>query len=151
MFGRPYRITQHTLEQTGEQIIWKAAHDAYRKKSFQASVGRDVVWTKKDRRFDIIDRVTAKVPIQMELFFHCHPSCHVKKTAGGFSITREDITLVLEHDPKFSGELFFGSDDPLAGWYSEKFNRLVPCFTICLQAKNVQTHVGSTIIHLTVG
>jgi hypothetical protein len=148
MFGRPYRITQHSLEQTGEQIIWKAGHDAYRKKSFQASVGREVVWTKKDRWFDIIDRVTAKVPVQMELFFHCHPSCHVEKTAGGFVITREDITLGLAYDPKFYGHLFFGSDDPVRGWYSERFNHLVPCFTICLQAKGVQTHTGSTSIQI---
>ncbi|WP_245531947.1 alginate lyase family protein [Desulfobacter postgatei] len=148
MFGKPYEITKNTLKKTDSHITWNASHDAYLRKSPFTEIGREVVWRKQDQKFTITDNVNAKSLSPIELFFHFHPDCLVEKENGSVFITRGNIKISLEHDPLFNADLFFGSDDPLFGWYSPEFNKISPCFTIRLQGICSKNFKCTTTIHI---
>ncbi len=148
MFGKPYRITENTLQKDDDHITWKAGHDAYLKKTPFAKIEREVEWRKQDKEFKITDCVNARDQSLIELFFHFHPDCSVEGINNGFVITRGNIKIRLKSDTLLTSEIFFGSDDPLFGWYSPEFNKIAPCFTIRLKGMCDKNFKCTNIIHI---
>ena len=130
MFGKPYHITEHTLEQKGGREIWSAAHDAYARRKPHAHLRRQVLWDHREQTFTIEDRVRSSEEILMELFFHFHPDCCVKQQDGEIVIRRGGVAIKISLDHRENVKIFKGSKKPLAGWYSHKFNQLMACATL---------------------
>lgn len=150
MFGRPYAITNHELIQENDITIWKASHDAYQHTKNPVFLKREISVEWKSSRIFLTDSITiptnSKCPV--ELFFHLHPDCSVEISGNAATIHNQDITLVLNFDPRLKLKLFKGSEEPLAGWYSQAFNHLVECFTLVAAGNLFESGVIQTEIEI---
>ncbi len=107
MFGRPYRITEHSLEKKDGKVFWKAGHDAYMK--FPTPVGhvRQVEVDFNESKIEIIDALTADRSYLAELFLHFHPECAIILKGATATIKRRDVSLEISfysHDMGIQGE-----------------------------------------------
>ncbi|MBF0235894.1 MAG: heparinase II/III-family protein, partial [Desulfamplus sp.] len=131
MFGKPYRITEHALETREDCVIWSAAHDAYARRKPHASVRRQVTWIPGKQTFTIEDEIGSSENVLVERFFHFHPECRVVRQDSGIEIHRGDVVIKMEWEgDKEDFEIFKGSKEPLAGWFSPAFNQLMECVTV---------------------
>ena len=130
MFGKPYTITENLLEETNGRLIWTAGHNAYQNKSPFAKVQRKVSWDKSRWVFTISDSIEARENCFAELFFHCHPECDVTMNDNRLTIARGEIEIDLFVEAAMGVQVLQGSHDPMAGWYSPRFNEIRECSTI---------------------
>ncbi|MEA2061893.1 MAG: alginate lyase family protein, partial [Thermodesulfobacteriota bacterium] len=132
MFGKPYQITENLLEKADGKVCWRAGHNAYMKKSPFASVDRKTVWENENQVFRILDSVKGREQFFAELFFHFHPECRVKEKENGFEIAREGVEVFLETDAAMESDLLYGSTEPICGWYSPEFNKIMKSLSVRL-------------------
>lgn len=145
MFGKPYKLTEHTLESIDDRIItWCAAHDAYIKRKPHAYIHRQIIWDPLECTFSIMDSVTPSEEILIERFFHFHPECSVTQQEEAIIITRREVTITMESDGSEEVEILKGSKYPIAGWYSPAFNKLMECVTVRCSSRS-----GGSIVHVT--
>ena len=130
MFGRPYRIKVHELEQTGDEITWRAAHDAYERLPRPVKLSREVVFAKKSGQFLFNDTIRTSGSCFCEFFFHLHPECSVALEPDNVWITRGGVKVCLEVSQDLAIHSFRGSENPLLGWFSKRFNHITETTTI---------------------
>lgn len=130
MFGKPYFITENSLEKQEDKVVWKAGHDAYLKQSPFADIMREVSWDKNKKEFFITDFIKQNGKIFVELFFHCHPECRVEIINKEIVIKRDNIEIKLFSAISLNCEILYGSYNPVSGWYSQGFNEITKTATI---------------------
>lgn len=130
MFGKPYRITAHSLQEEEGTLTWRAGHDAYQKLSVPVGHERRVEFSFEAGTVKIADSLSANGQFLVEMFFHFHPECSVMIDNGTATIERGGVTLGISFDQRLGLELFKGCHDPLLGWYSAAFNHLQETTTI---------------------
>lgn len=130
MFGKPYKITQNSLTKKEDKIVWRAGHDAYLKKKPFADIMREVSWDKDKKRIVVTDSIKQKGKICVELFFHCHPECRVEKMDKEIIIKRNNTNIKLCSDIFLDCEIIYGSYNPVFGWYSPGFNKIMETSSI---------------------
>ncbi len=123
MFGKPYQITENRLENNNGSILWRAGVKAELKKNQTSAITRQIKW--KQNQLIISDYIETQDTGLIECFFHIHPLCSVKnKTGGEIHIQRNGIKIIVLPDSRGKIEIFKGSHDPIAGWYSGNFNEI---------------------------
>ena len=139
MFGKPYKIIENSLENKENKIVWKASHDAYSKKRPFADIMREVTYDKDKKTFTIVDSIKQNKKNFIELFFHCHPQCSVDysecdlgSTEKEFVIKKNHTVIKLVPDMSLKSEIVRGSLNPVLGWYSPSFNKIVETYVIRL-------------------
>jgi len=130
MFGKPYRITEHSLQDVGGRIIWQAAHDAYLRMETPVSHARQVVFERDSGAFLLVDLLAAKGSYLVEQYFHFHPECSVALTGSTATIERGPVKVEMSGDQRLKFELFKGRHGPLMGWYSSAFNRIAATYSL---------------------
>ncbi|MBF0234948.1 MAG: alginate lyase family protein [Desulfamplus sp.] len=136
MFGKPYLITEHTLDTKEDRLIWSAAHDAYARRKPCAHVRRQVIWAPSKQTFIIEDFLRSSEIILVERFFHFHPDCCLTQEDGEIVIKRGDVVIKMSwNKDREDVEIFKGSKEPLAGWFSPAFNQLNECVTVKFQGR----------------
>lgn len=137
MFGKPYGIIMNTLEKKDDNIIWTAGHDAYLRKNPFANVMREVTWNKNKRQFVIVDSIKQNKQTFIELFFHCHPHCRVGYSVSDVDNNSKQLNIqnnntVINFLPEIflDYEILCGSYNPVSGWYSPSFNKIMKTSTI---------------------
>ncbi len=148
MFEKPYLVTKNVIEKDNHKMIWETGHDAYSKKDPFAFVERKVVWDNTQDEFTIMDIVRHKKPGFIEIFFHCHPGCEVTSIDDNFSIVNDGSTINLIYDGRLKPKILYGSDDPVAGWYSPGFNKIMKSSTIRLSGSFDTQTSFTTRIHI---
>lgn len=135
MFGTPYAITEHSMQQNGDKVSWKAGHNAYQNLPARVSHTRQADLSLSSGVLDIIDLLKGEQNFRIEQFFHFHPQCNVELDGNKAKVTCGGITIHFVFDAALQISVFKGSEDPLLGWFSAKFNHLEPCWTIRGQAE----------------
>ena len=130
MFGKPYRITLHELKVDGEQALWQVGHDAYERLKPPVKFVRSIQFLKTAGQFIITDRLNTAGNYLAEIFFHLHPECNAELDRQVISIRRDDVQLIMQIDPRLTVRPYRGSDDPLFGWFSQRFNHKTETTTI---------------------
>ena len=147
MFASFYKIQNVYWSEEEDKIIWGAAHDGYRRLPDPVMHNRKVLFDKTKCLFKIIDSIEAKKRHQIKLFFHLHPDMHVQDEGNNTYLISFDITSVrLSVDSNMKPTKYCGSEDPLSGWYSPKFNCLQETTTLVFSK---ETH-GSERVESTV-
>jgi hypothetical protein len=137
MFGKPYAVVNHVLDDQGEVVVWSAEHDAYTRLNNPVMHKRSIEWSKEDNTFTILDTLQTTGEHLVEMFFHFHPDCVVELEAGRVLVKREDVVFELEFDNALEIKLFNGSEKPLLGWYSSSFNHIAEANTLVC-SKNIR-------------
>ena len=130
MFGKPYRITELSLNDSEGQTIWRAGHNAYSGLNVPVLHVREMFHDKGSDKFEFVDILTSKGKYFAEQFFHFHPKCSVKIAGHEIVITRNDVCIRMEIDESLEVNGFCGCEDPLLGWYSKEFNQLEKANTL---------------------
>jgi hypothetical protein len=107
-------------------------HDGYLGLPDPVMHRRRILLDKRERRFAIDDTLQMEGEHLVELFFHCHEDCVVRRSDRGFEITRggRTIELRLSHLPLGEITVLEGSTAPIGGWVSRRFDRKEPAPTI---------------------
>jgi hypothetical protein len=135
MFGKPYDITGHCLEENEKIVLWTAKHNAYENQAGCVAHERSVVFDSVEGTFEIKDLLESKNEFFVEQFFHFHPDCRVKTDSRQSIVTCGNNRILFSFDALLLLNAFNGNEDPLYGWFSKEFNHIEPCWTIVGQAR----------------
>ena len=143
MFDDFYHIHNVQFAEKDNMIIWTAEHDGYNRLSDPVIHQREVIFDKEDKTFIIIDRLKCKGKHKIKLLFHVHPDVKViSDINNSYQLTSETATLVLQTDKELNGNILYGMENPLTGWYSSRFNRLDKTNTIIF----TKTILGDSVV-----
>jgi uncharacterized heparinase superfamily protein len=135
MFGKPYKITENSLNEKDGRAVWQAGHDAYTRLKESVWHIRRVTINTKDGVFHFEDMLKGKGNYLAEQYFHFHPECQVKRDSKGIEIKRESIMIRMTVDDRLNITEYRGSKNPLCGWYSKAFNELEETTSICCKTQ----------------
>lgn len=130
MFGKPYHITLHELQEKDDRVVWRVGHDAYEKLKPPVKFTREVEFSKGSGHFLFMDTMKTFGNHLCEIYFHLHPECIAVIEQNRIWITRSEVKLCMEIDQRLSIQSYRGSEDPLLGWFSKRFNHITETTTI---------------------
>lgn len=143
MFGSPYNITVHNIEETQSGVKWQVSHDAYQKLEQPVHLLRQMLYNSMKGTFSFEDTLDSQGKNEVEQYFHLHPECSVSLSGNEAVITINGIQLCMLFDHRFQVTVYEGSHEPMAGWFSTSFNQLQPCSTLI----SFGSFLGKTVIH----
>lgn len=122
-FAEEWVTNEHYDKVTG----W---HDGYRRLPDPVTHRRAIRLDKEREVVTIEDYLGMKGSHKFELFFHLDPMCHAEKVNGHtWQIENTGKTIGLVIDPKLSCRTYTGSEDPISGWYSSRYDQKCPTLT----------------------
>ena len=126
----------------------EASHDGYSKLPDPVAHKRKIVLDKRSRVVMVEDGLQMKGAHEVEIFFHVDERCEVSPIAGGFALSRDGRTvrLRLPEYPDATVEVLRGSEAPIGGWISRRFDEKVPTATIRWHARLAGPQVLRTSI-----
>jgi hypothetical protein len=126
-----------TWEEGAARDTFEGWHDGYTALPDPVTHRRRIELDKAARAIAIDDRLEMKGQHEVELFFHCAEASRVEAIEGGFAVTRggQSLRLVLPTAPGASATVLSGSEAPIAGWVSRRFDRKVASPTIVWRAR----------------
>ena len=111
-------------------------HDGYADLVDPVMHRRRIVFDKRSRTATIEDYLEMDGAHEVEIFFHCAEGALVRQVPGGFLVEREGRTLrILWPDARGKAEYLQGSESPIAGWVSRRFDVKVPAPTLVWRAR----------------
>lgn len=124
--------TQTTTCDVGEQAVqtWSAEHDGYRRLSVPAVHRRSVTLDSPGRTLTVVDTFDTLGEVPLRLSWHLGPEVSVDLDGAAATLTwqlgpaRRRATLALPDGLAWTAHT--GEVDPVLGWYSPRFGRLVP-------------------------
>lgn len=134
MFGKPYRITENSLQEEGSMVIWRAGHDAYQRLQEPLLHERRVIFDLPSNIVTINDELHCDGGYFVEQFLHFHPYCRVALENGVAEVVRDDTGFSMQLDEGLEVVSFKGSEKPLSGWYSKAFNQIEVTTTLVCRA-----------------
>ncbi len=120
-----------------ERDIFEGWHDGYMQLPDPVMHRRRITLEKQLRRVVIEDRLQMSAAHEIELFFHCSERCRVDPIPHGHRLSRARTTLSIQL-PQAEGattSVYTGSESPVLGWVSRKFDEKQPAPTIVWRAR----------------
>jgi hypothetical protein len=117
---------------SAERDVFDGWHDGYMRLPDPVIHRRRITFDKPARRFHIHDVLEARGEHELELFFHCGERCRVAPIPEGYALSQGRWSLILRL-PRTQGastKLYCGSDSPVAGWVSRRFDHKQPTRTV---------------------
>jgi hypothetical protein len=130
MYGKPYKLENINFIDNSNYVKWEAENNTYKK---QIGVSHKRIFTYKKRigKFEIKDIFySRKNNFEVELFFHLHPGCIIDIEKDTIKIQRNGYTVFIYIDSNLDINNYYGSYEPLLGWYSREFNEIEKTNTI---------------------
>jgi hypothetical protein len=117
--------------------VFEGWHDGYLRLPDPVVHRRRITLDKAARRVVIEDTLQTAGEHSVELFFHCSEHCRVDRARDGYAISQAGKTLFLSlpQGKGASSEVYYGSDVPLLGWVSRRFDEKQPAPTIAWRAR----------------
>jgi hypothetical protein len=107
-----------------------AEHDGYERLKDPALHRRELRFDKRSSALTIIDELICDGPHDVEMFWHFAEECKLELIDGRISIRRGCVELMLTTPPQARCEIFRGSQTPLLGWSSPRFDERRPSPTV---------------------
>jgi hypothetical protein len=120
-----------------ERDVFEGWHDGYTRLVDPVIHRRRITLDKAARRVVIEDMLQMAGEHGIELFFHCSERCRVVPDRGGYAISQAGKTLflVLPRAKGASTDICCGSNAPILGWVSRRFDDKEPAPTIAWRAR----------------
>lgn len=136
MFGDFYQINNINWREDNESVCWAAEHDGYARLPDPVLHRREVCYFKRKRSFEIVDLLNCNGWHKIKILFHLHPNVEVRSEGENrYCLSVGSISVILHTDKQLKGQVLIGSEDPLMGWYSPKFNRLEKTISLVFSKK----------------
>ena len=121
-----------------EEDVLEATHDGYTRLPDPVTHRRRITLDKRRRKLTIEDRLRMAGTHDVELYFHCGAQCRVESgPSGGYTLHRgsRQLVLTLPRLPEATSRIYRGSDVPMCGWISRRFDEKEPAPTIAWKAR----------------
>ena len=68
------------------------------------------------------------IPYKLEFPIHFHPEVEITENEAFYLAGNKEVNqkMNIQTDTKIKYEVISGQEDPLLGWYSDRFNRIEP-------------------------
>ena len=133
IWSKPVGSSITVCEEQGSRVILEGFHTGYAKGA-RGGKGlihrRRLTLSRQEHRLEIEDIFETKTAHRLSLTFMLHPDCTVRASEdnkGVLNITNAGTGLRLTPDSRCRISLHEGDSEPLLGWYSPGFMRIVPC------------------------
>ncbi len=135
IFKRFYQIKNPEFTESTNMVLWSAGHDAYMRLDDPVFHRREAKYFNKEKKIVITDQTECKKSHLIECFFHFHPDVSIVKKNGIFEIKNGTASLRMIIDEKWEKHsIIKGQNNPIIGWYSPGFNKLMASSTMVLSA-----------------
>ena len=135
------------LERTRTTV--RGRHDGYLRLKHPLVHERQVTFEEGKDRYLIVDVITSDGPHRIEQLFHFAPECTVVEDGGRIRVEREGTEIEILPDAKVTERsIVRGSERPILGWYSPRFDVRVPTTTLVLRSSVAEPAVLSTAVNL---
>ena len=107
-----------------------AEHDGYQRLADPVLHRREVRLDHASSTVTVVDEISCVGEHDVEMFWHFAEHCVVRR-AGDSVVARcgpAQLSMILPADMQY--EIFQGSEDPLLGWVSRRFDERRPCWTV---------------------
>jgi heparinase II/III-like protein len=120
-----------------ERDLFEGCHDGYACLADPVVHRRRITLDKPARRVVIEDSLQMAGRHDIELFFHVSERCRVDPAGDGYALSRAGRTVFLRlpQAPGASAQVVRGSDAPIRGWVSRRFDEKQPTATIAWHAR----------------
>ena len=137
MWLRKARAGCSLWSSTAEMDLFEGWQDGYTRLADPVMHRRRIALDKAAKRVVIEDALQMAGVHDIELFFHCGERCRVDRLPDGYALEQEARTLVvkLPHFKDASSRVYRGSDAPISGWVSRRFDDKRPSPTIAWRAR----------------
>lgn len=133
---------------SADQDLLEGSHDGYSRLADPVTHRRRFVFDKRARTLTLEDTLEMKGEHEVELFFHADERCGIAPSLGGYTLMRDGarVRIQLPELPGAAAEVLRGSQEPIAGWVSRRFDEKVPAPTIRWHARLKGPVVLRTVI-----
>jgi hypothetical protein len=116
--------------------LFQGWHDGYMALADPVMHRRRIGLVKAARHIVIDDILEMSSEHLVEIFFHCHEECSITQTADGYTLRRGSVALALRLPrlAQAASEVVRGSESPILGWVSRRFDEKQPAPTIVWRA-----------------
>jgi len=115
----------------------KAFHDGYVRLKHPLLHTREIIYYKKNKKWEIIDDISSRGTNDLEFCFHLHPDCKVVKHSSGTVIIEFKLgKCILDFDKTSEIIIDKGNRNEPIGWYSKSYDCKEPCYTIRARMQN---------------
>lgn len=146
---RHARATCEMFESTPEYDRLIGRHDGYLRLPEGVEHGRELTFTKANRRIEVVDRLTGRGRHFVEVFWHFSDACEVSLEGDRLIARHGPVALTLEGPRELEARLLQGSVDPIGGWVSRRFDVLEPATTAVWSGIIDADQVLRSVIRLT--
>lgn len=131
-------------------FVIEASHNGYNKIGVEHR--RKIIFSKKSFEIIIIDKVfvTDNSEHNLELPFHFHPSVNYSEETKNNShvFISDNLKIRITNYSEMGIQPFFGSEEPICGWYSENYGKIEKSNTIVFNKKIKKSTEFKTVIRL---
>ncbi|MBP7394547.1 MAG: alginate lyase family protein [Zoogloea sp.] len=130
MWTRKYktRVVVRDTNRVLDRLV--AEHDGYRRLPGRPVHRRSWEFDKLGDRLTVRDEVQGSTTQAVTLNWHFSEECNVTCTPDGISIANGPVCLAMILPPDGEVSILHGSNEPLAGWISRGYDRIVPSTTV---------------------
>jgi hypothetical protein len=132
----------------GAADLWQGSHAGYSRLSDPVKVTRELEYRRSERRLIVRDIIECRAEHVVEQFWHCAPGCHTRLVDGMLEVTGQGATIRLTLPRGYEAATVRGSQAPLLGWYSPRFDEKEPCDTLRVWGRVSGTTTIETIMDI---
>lgn len=116
---------ESTALQSDIEVV-RSSHNGYLRKGFFHK--RSIKFDKRKNKIEITDKITNKKrrPTKIEFFLHINPQLRFEIKNEKFLVRDEFSNAAIEIETALDSKIISGQKKPLLGWYSKKFDQVMP-------------------------
>jgi hypothetical protein len=138
-------VRRHASQATYVEV--EGMHEGYQRLADPVVHRRAVRVCRPTSHVRIMDRLECREAHAVDLFFHFHDQCEVRRLdATRFEAVRGETGVEIHLASSFECQLYRGSEEPIAGWISDRFGVKTPAFTLHARASITGTTEFTTTI-----
>jgi Heparinase II/III-like protein len=115
---------------TGECERILAQHDGYMRLADPVLHRRELQVERLNSAVTVVDKLVCSGEHYVEMFWHLAEHCTVEAADNRVSICRDDVELSIVLPEQTACEVIYGSEDPVLGWRSPRFDERLPSHCI---------------------
>jgi hypothetical protein len=122
------RVLAFESNEAGERIV--AEHDGYERLPDPVLHRREVRLERSASTLTVVDELCCRGEHEVELFWHLAEHCDAAGRDNQFSIRSDDVELRMTLPAQARCEILRGSEEPIAGWRSLRFDERLATTTV---------------------
>ena len=141
-WGKRYDVDVEEIVDSENQFVATASHNGFIKQNNDVLHRRKIIIDKKRDEIVLLDELVGKDRYQYDFHLHFDPSIStIELQSNQLFIRACDINMMIENDEFVNAKIHYADDVTPLGWYSPRFDSLIPTHTLKLQGTGIDKHV----------